>query len=74
MKRIIIFLLILILGAFGYEQYSKYKRFSLQEYEYKVPENLEVNATDNGLLLDYYEAVESVNGYVITQWSSAHRC
>ena len=70
MKQIIILLLILILGAIGYGQYSKYKRFSLQEYEYKVPENLEVNAADKGLLLDYYEAVESVNGYIITQWSS----
>ena len=70
MKQIIIFLLILILAAIGYGQYAKYKRFSLTEYEYKVPENLDVNLADKGLLLDYYEAVETVNGHVITQWSS----
>ena len=70
MKQIIIFLLILILVAIGYGQYSKYKRFSLTEYEYKVPESLDVGSADKGLLLDYYEAVETVNGYVITQWSS----
>jgi hypothetical protein len=70
MKQIIIFLLILILVIIGYGQYSKYKRFSLVEYEYKVPENLDVNSSEKGLLLDYFEAVERVNGYVITQWSS----
>ena len=70
MKQIIIFLLILILVAIGYGQYGKYKRFSLTEYEYKVPENLDVDSSDKGLLLDYYEAVETVNGHVITQWSS----
>ena len=70
MKQIIIFLLILILAGIGYGQYSKYKRFSLAEYEYKVPENIDVNSSDKGLLLDYYKAVEAVNGYVITQWSS----
>jgi hypothetical protein len=70
MKQIIIFILILILAAIGYGQYSKYKRFSLTEYEYKVPESLDVNSAEKGLLIDYYEAVETVNGHVITQWSS----
>ena len=71
MKQIIIFLLIVIIGLIGWGQYKKYKRFSLSEYEYKIPEGLE-NASDKDLLLDYFQAVEAVNGYVITQWS-AHR-
>ena len=70
MKQIIIFLLILILGGIGYGQYSKYKRFSLVEYEYKVPKSIDVNSSNKGLLIDYYEAIEIVNGYIITQWSS----
>jgi murein L,D-transpeptidase YcbB/YkuD len=69
MKQIIIFLLIVILGLIGLGQYKKYKRFSLSEYEYKIPDEIE-NTSDKRLLLDYFEAVESVNGYVITQWSS----
>lgn len=71
MKQIIIFLLIVIIGLIGWGQYKKYKRFSLSEYEYKIPEGLE-NSSDKDLLLDYFQAVEAVNGYVITQWS-AHR-
>jgi hypothetical protein len=70
MKQIIIFFLILIFAIIGYGQYSKYKRFSLVEYEYKVPEGIDVNSSDKALLLDYYEAIETVNGYIITQWSS----
>ncbi len=72
MKQIIIFLLIVILGLIVYGQYKKYKRFSLTEYEYKIPEDLDISNADKGLLLDYYRAVETVNGFVITQWS-AHK-
>ena len=70
MKQIIIFLLVIILALIGYGQYKQYKRFTLTEYEYKIPETLDVTNADKGLLLDYYEAVEALNGYVITQWSS----
>ena len=42
MKQIIIFLLIVIVGLIGWGQYKKYKRFSLEEYGYTVPENLDV--------------------------------
>lgn len=70
MKQIIIFLLLCIVGLIVYGQYQKYKRFSLTEYEYKIPETIDIATSDKGLLLDYYESVEAVNGYVITQWSS----
>ncbi|MBT8275512.1 MAG: peptidoglycan-binding protein [Bacteroidia bacterium] len=69
MKQIIIFLLIVIIGLIGWGQYKKYKRFSLTEYEYKIPENLK-NSERKDLLLDYFEAVEALNGHVITQWSA----
>ena len=71
MKQIIIVLLVIILAAIGYNMYSKYKRFSLDNYEYKTPE-MDVANAEKGLLLDYYRAVERVNGHVITQWS-VHR-
>lgn len=70
MKQIIIFLLLVIVVIIGYGQYKKYQRFSLSEYEYKVPETIQPNSVDKRLLLDYYEAVESLNGYVATQWSA----
>ena len=70
MKQIIIFLLLCIVGLIVFGQYKKHKRFSLSEYAYKIPETIDISNADKGLLLDYYEAVEAVNGYVITQWSS----
>ena len=69
MKQIIIFLLLLIFLVICYGQYKEYKRFSLTAYEYTVPEKLDINNANKGLLLDYYEAIEEVNGYVISQWS-----
>ena len=70
MKQIIIFLLLIIVALIGYGQYKKYKRFSLSEYEYKVPDTVKPDLVDKGLLLDYYEAIEALNGYVATQWSA----
>ncbi len=70
MKQIIIILLIAILAFIGLGQYNKYKRFSLEEYEYREPNGIDGAGADKGLLLDYYQAVEVVNGYVITQWSA----
>ncbi|GAB5400838.1 MAG: hypothetical protein Aureis2KO_24230 [Aureisphaera sp.] len=70
MKQIIIFLLLVIVGIMGYNVYQKYKRFSLAEYEYQIPSDLRLDSADRTDLLHYYEAVEAVNGYVITQWST----
>lgn len=72
MKQIIIFLLIVILAVIGYGQYSKFQRFSLKNYGYESPEGMDVSKANPKTLLDYHEAVEAVNGYVITQWS-AHK-
>lgn len=72
MKQIIIFLLIVIVALMGYGQYSKYQRFSLKNYGYESPDGLDTTAADQELLLDYNQAIEAVNGYVITQWS-AHK-
>jgi len=70
MKQIIIFLLVIIVAIMSFNMYKKHKRFSLTEYEYKIPKNIDVNKAEKGLVLDYYEAIEAANGYVIMQWSS----
>lgn len=70
MKKIIIFLLIVILGFVVWGQYKKYQRFSLEGYEYEVPGTVASMQDNKALLLDYYEAVEDVNGHVITEWSA----
>ncbi len=70
MKQIIIFLLVIIALIIAFGQYKQYKRFSLSEYQYKASENIDLNYHDRSFLLDYYQAIESLNGYVIMQWSS----
>lgn len=70
MKQIIIFLLIVILAIIGFNQYKKYKRFSLTEYGYQIPETVDANYWDQDFLYRYHQAVERLNGYVITQWSA----
>jgi murein L,D-transpeptidase YcbB/YkuD len=70
MKQIIIFLLIVLIGLIGWGQYKKYKRFSFEEYAYRVPEGIDLAGSDKSVLFDYYQAIEAMNGYVITQWSA----
>ena len=53
-----------------YGQYKQYKRFSLENYEYKAAKGIDRTYHDKSFLLDYYEAIEDLNGCVITQWSS----
>jgi len=50
--------------------YSKYKRFSLENYRYQSAEKITVAKENKGILLNYYKAIEAVNGYVIRQWST----
>jgi len=70
MKQIIIVLLILIVGIMGYNFYKKYQRFNPPNYEYQVSETIDANHPNKELLLNYYQAVEALNGAVITQWSA----
>ncbi|OAB80301.1 peptidoglycan-binding domain-containing protein [Cochleicola gelatinilyticus] len=70
MKQIIIFLLVVILGILGYNMYSKYHRFHPPNYEYEIPEAITMGEEMSPQVLNYYEAVEALNGYVITQWGA----
>ncbi len=70
MKQIIIFLLVIILGIISYGQYKQYKRFSLENYEYKTSDNIDLDYHDKSTLYKYYEAVEGVNSYIASQWSA----
>ena len=70
MKQIIIFLLIIILGIIGFNVYQKYQRFNPPSYEYQATETIDANHPNKALLLDYYQAVEALNGAIITQWGA----
>lgn len=70
MKKICIYLLVIIGLILLYGQYSQYKRFKLENYEYKTAKGIDLNYHDKAFLIDYYEAVEDLNNYVKAQWSA----
>jgi len=70
MKAIIIVLLAIILGIMGYNFYHTWQRFHPPNYQYVAEVEVPRNHIDKELLLKYHEAVEKLNGYVITQWSA----
>jgi hypothetical protein len=70
MKQIIIFLLIIIALLIGYGKYSQYQRYSSPEVNYITDKNIDVSYHNQELLMNYYEAVEALDRYVILQWSA----
>lgn len=70
MKEICISLLVIIALVVGCGQYNQYQRFTLKDYGYKATKGVDLDYHDKTFLLDYYEAVEDLNSYVITQWSA----
>lgn len=67
MKKIIIFLLLIIVSIYGFRTYSNYQRFQLKNYGYvtkTIPKG-----SDEMVVQQYYRAVERLNGFVISQWS-----
>lgn len=70
MKAIIIVLLAIIVAILGYNFYTSWHRFHPPNYHYTPTVEVPENHADKSLLLAYYEAVEKLNGYVITQWSA----
>lgn len=70
MKQIIIFLLSLLLLLFGYHLYHNYKRFHAPGSDYSSAQKIDLHYHDRTTLLNYYQAVEDLNGYVRLQWST----
>ena len=70
MKQIIILLLIIIASIIGYGKYSDYKRYNAPEVNYRTEAQIDVAYHDQVLLLNYNEAIEDLNGYVMLQWTA----
>ena len=54
----------------GYNFYHKYQRFNPPNYQYTSKVKINTNHPNKTLLLDYYQAIENLNGYIITQWTT----
>ncbi len=59
--------MLLILGLYAFNTYSKYQRFSLKNYSYKQAKL--PNTTNPQLLQQYHSAIQNVNGFIASQWS-----
>ena len=70
MKQIIIVLLIIIALLIGYGKYSEYKRYNSPEVEYKINENIDLSYHNQEIVMNYYDAVEALNSFVMVQWSA----
>lgn len=68
MKQIIIFLLLVILGFVVYDFYYDYKRFHTEEARYTIPANIDADYYDQQTVLNYRQAVEELDDYVLQQW------
>lgn len=69
MKQILIALLLIILGIVGYGQYQQYQRFNSTEVNYTPSEAIDLDYHNQAVVLDYNEAVASLNSYVVVQWT-----
>jgi hypothetical protein len=70
MKQLIIFLLIVIVALIGYGKYSQYKRYNSPEINYKTDKKLDIAYHNQELVLNYYEAIENLDSYIMLQWSA----
>lgn len=70
MKQLIIFLLILIAVIIGYGKYNQYKRYNSPEVNYQTDKKIDAAYHNKELLLNYYEAIEDLNSYIMLQWTA----
>ena len=70
MKQLIILILIIIAFFIGFGKYEQYKRYRSPEVDYKTAKALDLEYHNQELLMNYYNAVEDLNSYVMMQWSA----
>lgn len=70
MKKLIIALIAVIILIFAYNQYKQYQRFHPENYNYKTSQNIDLEYFKQDVVYDYFEAVQSLNGYAALQWSA----
>ena len=70
MKQLIIFLLLIIAFLIGYGKYAQYKRYNSPNVDYKTDKKLDFKYHNQELVINYHEAIENLNSYVMLQWSS----
>ena len=70
MKQLIILLLLIITFIIGFGKYNQYKRYNAPNVDYKTEKTLDLEYHNQDLVINYYKAIEDLNGYVMTQWTA----
>ncbi|KGL63845.1 peptidoglycan-binding domain-containing protein [Polaribacter sp. Hel1_85] len=70
MKQLIILLLLIIAFIIGYGQYKQYKRYNSPNIDYKTDKKLDLEYYNQEQVLNYNEAIENLNSYVMLQWTA----
>lgn len=70
MKQLIILLLLIIAFFIGFGKYQQYKRYNSPNVDYKTERKLDLEYHDQELVINYHKAVESLNSFVMMQWTT----
>ncbi|WP_452225356.1 peptidoglycan-binding domain-containing protein [Lacinutrix chionoecetis] len=70
MKKILIFILVVIVLIFAYGEYKDYQRFHPENANIKPAKEIDLNYYNKETVYNYYEALETANNYMQMQWSA----
>lgn len=70
MKKILLFILAVIILMFAYSEYKEYQRFHPKNANIKPSEAIDVNYYNQDMVYNYYSALETANNYMQMQWSA----
>lgn len=70
MKKILFFIIAIIILMFAYSEYKEYQRFHPENANLKVSETIDVNYYNQEVVYNYYDALEAANNYMQMQWSA----
>ena len=70
MKQLIIFLLVVIAGLLAYSLYSTHTRYNSPKVDYEATSEIDLEYYNQGVVQEYYAAVENLNAFVMTQWTA----
>lgn len=70
MKKILLFILAVIILIFAYSEYKEYQRFHPKNANIKASEAIDLNYHNQETVYSYYDALETANNYMQMQWSA----
>jgi peptidoglycan hydrolase-like protein with peptidoglycan-binding domain len=70
MKKILLFILAIIILMFTYSEYKEYQRFHPKNANMQPAETIDVNYHNHETVFNYFDALETANNYMQMQWSA----